>query len=282
MQRSRAISPYLDPIGTDSARVFSVARILIDRTTFVREDSDDDPGRRACGFRASVRRTPVGQKGTAMNAKPQTVENEAMENRATPRKEIILTAARTQFLKQGFSETSMGAIARAAGVSKATLYVYFANKEDLFADLVESEFRTTVLCCAEPDLGLGLEPALRGLAREFVGCWLRKDSTAFFQAVCSERWRFPGLCLLVFESNQRAALELLISVFEEAEREGLLAFPNAKIAAAHLLHLVFADMPLRIALGVAPPSKAEAEATLQAGIDCFLRAYGTPRLAPRG
>lgn len=217
-----------------------------------------------------------------MNADLPTVDNEAVEKRATLRKDVILTAARAQFLEQGFSETSMDAIARAAGVSKATLYVYFENKEALFADLVESEFRTTVLRYAEPDLGLGLEPALRGLAWEFVGCWLRKDSTAFFQAVCSERWRFPGLCVLVFESNQRAALKLLVSVFEEAEREGLLTFVDAKIAAAHLLHLVFADMPLRIALGIAPPTRAEAEATVQAGIDCFLRAYGTSRFASLG
>ncbi|MBY6242637.1 TetR/AcrR family transcriptional regulator [Methylosinus sp. Sm6] len=205
-----------------------------------------------------------------------------MEKGAASRKDVIRTAARARFLEQGFSETSMDAIARSAGVSKATLYTYFASKEALFADLVEIEFRAKALRCAAPDLGHGIAPALRVLARELVGCWLRRDSTALFQAVCSERWRFPALCLLVFESNQRAALDLVTSVFEEAEQKGLLACPDAKIAAAQLLHLVFADMPLRIALGIEPPSRAEAEATLQAGIDCFLRAYGTPRLASRG
>jgi len=134
-----------------------------------------------------------------MNARLQAVvtESEAMQKRSSPRKEGILTAARAQFLEQGFSKTSMDAIARSAGVSKATLYAYFPSKETLFADLVEIEFRTRTLRCAAPDLGLDLAPELRALGRELVRCWFGEDSTAFFQAVCSERWRFPGLCRLV-------------------------------------------------------------------------------------
>ena len=44
----------------------------------------------------------------------------------------ILEGARAVFLAQGFDAASMGEIARAAGVSKGTLYVYFENKEQLF------------------------------------------------------------------------------------------------------------------------------------------------------
>jgi hypothetical protein len=43
----------------------------------------------------------------------------------------IIEGARRVFLAQGFDAASMGAIARAAGVSKGTLYVYFENKERL-------------------------------------------------------------------------------------------------------------------------------------------------------
>ena len=51
----------------------------------------------------------------------------------------IVEGARAVFLAQGFDAASMNDIARAAGVSKGTLYVYFKHKEDLFEAIVEQE-----------------------------------------------------------------------------------------------------------------------------------------------
>ena len=51
----------------------------------------------------------------------------------------ILDGARKLFLDLGFDGASMGEIARAAGVSKGTLYVYFADKNRLFEAIVEEE-----------------------------------------------------------------------------------------------------------------------------------------------
>jgi AcrR family transcriptional regulator len=51
----------------------------------------------------------------------------------------ILDGACKVFLDWGFDGASMGEIARAAGVSKGTLYVYFADKCRLFEAIVEEE-----------------------------------------------------------------------------------------------------------------------------------------------
>ena len=51
----------------------------------------------------------------------------------------IMDGARAIFLTQGFDAASMGEIARAAGVSKGTLYVYFENKEQLFEAIVHEQ-----------------------------------------------------------------------------------------------------------------------------------------------
>src|SRR5471030_1439424 len=51
----------------------------------------------------------------------------------------ILDGARRLFMDLGFDGASMGEIARAAGVSKGTLYVYFADKSRLFEAIVEEE-----------------------------------------------------------------------------------------------------------------------------------------------
>jgi AcrR family transcriptional regulator len=51
----------------------------------------------------------------------------------------IVDGARRVFMDLGFDGASMGEIARAAGVSKGTLYVYFADKNRLFEAIVEEE-----------------------------------------------------------------------------------------------------------------------------------------------
>src|ERR1700749_926552 len=51
----------------------------------------------------------------------------------------ILAGASKVFMDLGFDGASMGEIARAAGVSKGTLYVYFADKNRLFEAIVAEE-----------------------------------------------------------------------------------------------------------------------------------------------
>lgn len=51
-------------------------------------------------------------------------------------RENIVSAASVLFLERGIAATSMDDIAKAAGYSKATLYVYFENKEEIVGILV--------------------------------------------------------------------------------------------------------------------------------------------------
>src|ERR1700710_2275563 len=57
---------------------------------------------------------------------------------SSKRRQILEGASRV-FMDLGFDGASMGEIARAAGVSKGTLYVYFADKSRLFEAIVERE-----------------------------------------------------------------------------------------------------------------------------------------------
>lgn len=51
-------------------------------------------------------------------------------------REKIASAVSSLFMERGISSTSMDDIAKAAGYSKATLYVYFKNKEEIVSILV--------------------------------------------------------------------------------------------------------------------------------------------------
>jgi TetR/AcrR family transcriptional repressor of mexJK operon len=195
-----------------------------------------------------------------------------------------IAAARKLFLDQGFAETSMDAIARAAGVSKATLYAYFPSKEALFAHLIEAECHLKVSRLQMPNLDMGLVEALRSFARQFVEVYITPESMAFFQAVSSERSRFPQLCQLFFESGPKNERVRVAALLEEAKARGLLTFSDATEAAGHFLSLIHGDLPLHTALGLEPRDEATVAAMVDAGIGAFLRAYrveGTPRVGAK-
>src|SRR5690348_12333024 len=66
---------------------------------------------------------------------PQAVEESA---RARAKRKQIRAAAQRLFLELGYERASMDAIAREAGVSKQTLYHYYAAKEQLFVDVLRA------------------------------------------------------------------------------------------------------------------------------------------------
>ena len=53
-------------------------------------------------------------------------------SKQTTKRDAILTAAGEQFNQYGFQKTSMEDIAQRIGVSRASLYSYFTNKDDIF------------------------------------------------------------------------------------------------------------------------------------------------------
>src|SRR2546427_1822516 len=55
----------------------------------------------------------------------------------SPQREAILVAATAIFLRYGFKKTSMDDVARAAGVSRQGLYLYFDTKDFLFREALQ-------------------------------------------------------------------------------------------------------------------------------------------------
>src|SRR3954463_11785967 len=81
----------------------------------------------------------------------------------------ILEGARQVFLARGFDGASMGEIAKVAGVSKGTLYVYFDSKETLFEALTTEEKKglAEVLFKLDPD-NPDVRAVLTHLGRTFL------------------------------------------------------------------------------------------------------------------
>jgi AcrR family transcriptional regulator len=67
-----------------------------------------------------------------------------MSRKTDPRREAILESAFTQFSHYGFRKTSMEDIAKATGISRASLYSHFENKEEIFRSLAASLHEQTL------------------------------------------------------------------------------------------------------------------------------------------
>ncbi|MGB1209259.1 MAG: TetR/AcrR family transcriptional regulator, partial [Paracoccaceae bacterium] len=99
----------------------------------------------------------------------------------------VLDGARAVFLAHGFEGASVDDIARAAGVSKATLYSYFADKRVLFMEVASQQCQAQAdLALQQLDLSAPPDVVLRQGGRQFLGFVLSDMGQRIFRMVISE------------------------------------------------------------------------------------------------
>lgn len=90
--------------------------------------------------------------------------HDTFANLPVAKQQAVLQAATAEFARQGYSRASMNVVVREAGISKGSLYQYFANKEALF-HFVFAGFSRTV---KEMVKGLALEADFFGLISQVL------------------------------------------------------------------------------------------------------------------
>ena len=200
------------------------------------------------------------------------------EESRSPKPRAILDAAGDLFLTQGFAAVSMDAVARQAGVSKATLYAHFPGKDALFAAIVAERCdRMASEASALAGHDDGLEAALRRLGRTILGFLISPSTMAIHRIVLAEADRVPGLAEAFYAAGPGAGRARLACWIAEEQRLGRLrtdADPTE--AAGHLGALLRGDLWLRAGLGVPPaPDEEAVERAAASAAAVFLRAYGT-------
>jgi TetR/AcrR family transcriptional repressor of mexJK operon len=192
----------------------------------------------------------------------------------------ILAAARHLFLEQGYGDTSMDAVAKRAGVSKATLYVHFENKERLFAEVIfeaRSRLRAEIEAIARDGEA---DPAetLRLIGQQFLRFVTAHDALTLFRAVIGETRRFPKLGQTIFQTGSNEMLDLIAGCIADAAKRGALRVENPRQAAGQFLALTKSDLHLRCLL---EPSVVAEEADILRNVDAavavFMSHYGPRR-----
>lgn len=192
------------------------------------------------------------------------------------KRQQILDGARRVFLGRGFDAASMGEIARAAAVSKGTLYVYFDSKEALFRELIAQKGRVaaerlTELDAEEDDVA----KVLAAFARCFITQLTKPDHVSLVRIVIGAAEAFPDLGRAFFAAGPGFGAERLRVYLAARVEEGRLEIEDAELAAWHFIGMCKEPALLSSIMCGAPPPEPEAvERYADAAVRAFLRAYG--------
>jgi AcrR family transcriptional regulator len=193
------------------------------------------------------------------------------------KREQILEGAHRIFMGMGFDASSMNDIAREAGVSKGTLYVYFKNKEDLFAAMVQSQ-KTRVF--EKLQQALGEKPLVEGLhdfGVTFVRYILSDNAVRAQRIVVGVLERMPDVTSSFFKVGPNHGPMLLANFLQRQVEAGLLVeMPDPLWAARQFGDLCLAGLyRQRLFCEMeAAPTEETIERNVSLAIRMFLGVYG--------
>jgi AcrR family transcriptional regulator len=201
----------------------------------------------------------------------------AAEDDSVKRRQII-QGARAVFLAQGFDAASMNDIARAAGVSKGTLYVYFKHKEQLFEAIVEQECEAQAEGIFELDhADHDVEAMLTRLGFAYIRFLCRPEKASAIRTVIAIADRMPELGRKFYEQGPAKGIAKLAAYIAAQVDAGVLVVEDCEVAAAQFMEacqaMLFKSMVFNF---VREPSAQQIQRVVPIAVKVFLAAYRAP------
>jgi AcrR family transcriptional regulator len=169
-----------------------------------------------------------------MNA---TTKEPRWQRRAEDRPREICAAALDTFAEKGFAAARLDEIARRAGVSKGTLYLYFHNKEDLFRAVVRDTVAPNVEVVRGMVEGVDLPFAeiVRMLLPRFVALTRNVRVGAVAKMVIGESRNFPELAKVWHDEVVTKVLGMLGALIRRAQERGEVRSGDPRLHAMSLM-----------------------------------------------
>ncbi|MFG1481093.1 TetR/AcrR family transcriptional regulator [Xanthobacter sp. V4C-4] len=197
-------------------------------------------------------------------------EPEARKRRA------IIDGARLVFFDKGFDGASMDEIARASGVSKATIYSYFAGKVELFQALVEADRRKSAegLFECDPD-DPDVARLLTRIGESFMTMMVSPEHIRLIRMVIGAAEQFPAIGRTFFEAGPCRGGRRLADLLARQTALGQLKVEDCELAAFQFFNLCQGNLVKGLLFGTnSPPTQGEIAATVAAAVRVFLAGYG--------
>ena len=208
-----------------------------------------------------------------MTARESVKSEPRWTRRKEARPEEITAAALELFVERGYAATRLEDVAARAGVSKGTLYLYFANKEELFKAVVREalvarlvEFRSQI----DKYQGSSFE-----LLPLMVKAWWERIGSTRISGIpklmLSEARNFPEIARFYVAEVVRPGRETIEAVI----RRGIARGEFRDVDVTNVAHLIVAPMILismwRNAIEPCSDEKIDAVALLGTHVDMLSR-----------
>jgi TetR/AcrR family transcriptional repressor of mexJK operon len=194
--------------------------------------------------------------------------------RAEAKRGVILEAALTVFLREGYAGASVDAIAATAGVGKQTVYAHFGDKEQLFlATVRDSGSRLEV----EPSGPLPYSGDVRADLREagvrILKAVLAPNAAALHRLTIAEITRHPELQRLWRENASGDVVAGIADYLADRDGDGTLAVPDPRRAARQFVLLLATEGRVRSLHGAQPLAEEEYRKIADESADLIVRAH---------
>jgi TetR/AcrR family transcriptional repressor of mexJK operon len=202
-----------------------------------------------------------------------------LSRRGAAKREAILVAATTVFLRDGYHGASMDEITALAAVSKPTIYRHYADKGELFGavvhatmDRVDRSFQAEALSVTVT--GEPYEP-LCDLARRVLTGLLDPEVLRLRRLVIGESARFPELGNAYWQHGFQKGLSTVAEVLRRLSERGQVNVPDPLLAAGQFAGLVL-WVPVNQALfcGDQAVTADDIDRHVDTGVRLFLAAHG--------
>jgi AcrR family transcriptional regulator len=174
----------------------------------------------------------------------------------------------------GFDGASMNEIARSAGVSKGTLYVYFADKSRLFEAIVGEE------ALEHGKVAFNLDPArdaattLREFGKAYIELLCRPGGGSAIRTVMAIAERMPEVGRRYYENVLEKGIKRLAEYLQVHVAPGDLAIEDCQLAASQFMEVCKASLFLPFVFQAAPaPSAERIDEVVESAVRMFLAAY---------
>jgi AcrR family transcriptional regulator len=159
------------------------------------------------------------------------------QRRADDRPREICAAALEVFAEKGFAAAKLDEIARRAGVSKGTLYLYFKDKEDLFRAVVRSAIAPNIEAVTSTisSIDAPFPDVIRMLLAAFAEREARLPIGAVAKMVVGESRNFPELARVWHDEVASRAIGAIAAFIERAQQRGEVRTGDPRLHAFSLM-----------------------------------------------
>ncbi|MBL8515950.1 MAG: TetR/AcrR family transcriptional regulator [Betaproteobacteria bacterium] len=208
-----------------------------------------------------------------MDIPVKSAETPRWERRKEARPSELMDAALELFVEKGFAATRLDDVAKRAGVSKGTLYLYFDSKEDLLKAVVREGYVARIAdaeAYARAFTGTSAE-----LLRDIMGMWWTQvgatPMAGITKLMIAEAGNFPELARFYHDEVMHRGMGLFTYALQRGIASGEFRPVNLEHATRLCCAPVVMTMIWKHSLGLCTHDELVPEAYFETHLDMLLR-----------